>query len=108
VEQEELIRSLARLDAADGDFVPTATLTVAGGVTVALDTRGTIDVAAERARLAKDRAAAEKEKAAAEAKLGNAEFLGKAPEPVVAKIRARLATAEADLARIDAALESLA
>ena len=33
--------------------------------------------------------------------------LGKAPEPVVAKIKDRLATAEADLARIAAALKAL-
>ncbi len=107
VTQEELIRSLARLDPADDGFAPTATLTVTGGVTVALDTRGTIDVAAERARLGKDQAAAEKEKAAAEAKLGNAEFVGKAPAAVVDKIKARLAAADSELARIGAALESL-
>ena len=55
---EPLIRSLVRLDEPADGFAATATLAVAGGVTVALDTRGTIDVAAERARLAKDRAAA--------------------------------------------------
>ena len=74
-----------------------ATVSVAGGVRVELDTRGTIDVAAERARLAKDRAAAEKEAAQCRAKLGNPAFTDKAPEPVVAKIRDRLATAEADV-----------
>jgi valyl-tRNA synthetase len=106
-EHEPLIRSLARLEGDAGDFRATATLTVSGGVTVALDTRGTIDVAAERARLEKDRSAAQKEKAAAGAKLGNAEFLAKAPEPVVAKIRDRLARAENELARIEAALMTL-
>jgi valyl-tRNA synthetase len=105
--QEALIRSLARLEPAEDGFAPTATLTVTGGVTVALDTRGTIDVAAERARLGKDLAAAEKEKAAAEAKLGNAEFVGKAPAAVVDKIKDRLAAAEAEMTRIGAALESL-
>ncbi|MBO4208972.1 valine--tRNA ligase [Micromonospora echinofusca] len=102
-----LIRSLVRLDEAGDDFQASATLAVAGAVSVALDTRGSIDVAAERARLTKDRAAAEKEAAQARAKLDNPAFLGKAPEPVVAKIRERLATAEADLARITAALEAL-
>jgi valyl-tRNA synthetase len=104
---EPLIRSLARLDAPGADFAATATLAVTGGITVDLDTRGTIDVAAERARLTKDRAAAEKEAGQCRAKLGNAAFVGKAPEPVVAKIKDRLAAAEADLARIAAALESL-
>jgi len=98
---------LARLEPAADGFAATATLAVGGGVTVALDTRGSIDVAAERARLEKDRAAAQKELAGAHAKLGNAEFLAKAPDAVVDKIRGRLAAAEADLARIDAALAAL-
>ena len=84
-----------------------AKLSVTGGVTVALDTRGAIDVAAERARLEKDRAAAEKEAAQCRAKLGNPAFVDKAPDAVVAKIRERLAAAEADLARLAAQLESL-
>jgi valyl-tRNA synthetase len=104
---EPLIRSLARLDPPAAGFTTTATLAVTGGITVDLDTRGTIDVAAERARLEKDRAAAEKEAAQANAKLGNEAFLAKAPEPVVAKIKDRLATAEADLTRIAAALAAL-
>jgi valyl-tRNA synthetase len=104
---EALIRSLARLDPPAADFAATATLAVTGGVTVDLDTRGTIDVAAERARLEKDRAAAEKELAQCRAKLGNEAFIGKAPEAVVTKIKNRLATAEADLARIAAALQAL-
>ena len=74
------------------------------GATVALDLSGTIDVAAERKRLAKDLAAAEKEKAQADAKLGNEAFLAKAPDQVVDKIRARLAKAEADIDRIQAQL----
>ncbi|MEV4757999.1 valine--tRNA ligase [Micromonospora sp. NPDC049559] len=104
---EPLIRSLVRLDEAGPDFQASATLAVSGEVSVALDTRGSIDVAAERARLEKDRAAAEKEAAQARAKLDNPAFVGKAPEPVVQKIRERLAVAEADLARIGTALEAL-
>jgi valyl-tRNA synthetase len=104
---EELIRSLARLDSAGDGFAATATLAVSGGVTVELDTRGAIDIAAERARLAKDRAAAEKEIAQCRAKLDNPAFTEKAPAPVVAKIRGRLAAAEGDLARIDAQLATL-
>jgi valyl-tRNA synthetase len=104
---EPLIRSLARLDAPGADFATTATLAVTGGITVDLDTRGAIDVAAERARLEKDRAAAEKEATQCRAKLGNEAFVGKAPEQVVAKIKDRLAAAEADLVRIAAALEAL-
>jgi valyl-tRNA synthetase len=83
-------------------------LAVSGGVAVELDTRGSIDVAAERARLEKDRAAAEKEAVQSRAKLGNPAFSDNAPEGVVAKVRERLAVAEADLARIAAALEAFA
>ncbi|GAB3813764.1 valine--tRNA ligase [Micromonospora zhanjiangensis] len=104
---EPLIRSLVRLDEAGPDFQASATLAVTGEVTVGLDTRGSIDVAAERARLEKDRAAAEKEAAQARAKLGNPAFVEKAPEPVVRKIKDRLAAAEADLTRIGTALEAL-
>jgi valyl-tRNA synthetase len=106
-EHEPLIRSLARLEPPAGGFTATATLAVAGGVTVELDTRGAIDVAAERARLEKDRAAAEKEASQARAKLANPSFVDRAPEQVVGNIRERLATAEADLTRIDAALNAL-
>jgi valyl-tRNA synthetase len=104
---EPLVRSLARLDRPSADFAATATLAVAGQVTVALDTRGSIDVAAERARLEKDRAAAGKEAAQCRAKLGNDAFLSKAPEQVVEKIQHRLAAAEDDLDRITSALAAL-
>jgi len=64
-------------------------------------------VAAERSRLDKDRAAAEKEMAQCRAKLENPAFTDKAPADVVAKIRERLAAAEADLSRISTALAAL-
>lgn len=83
---EAAIRQLLRLQPEGESFSATATLPVAGA-TVALDLSGTIDVAAERKRLAKDLAAAEKEKAQATAKLGNEAFLAKAPDNVVDKIR---------------------
>jgi valyl-tRNA synthetase len=107
---EPLIRALARLDEVPESpegFAATATLSVGGGVGVELDTRGSIDVAAERARLRKDRAAAEKEAAQCRAKLDNPAFIGKAPEQVVARIRDRLATAEAELARVSRQLDAL-
>jgi valyl-tRNA synthetase len=103
---EAAIRQLLRLQPEGDAFTATATLPVAGAE-VALDLSGTIDVAAERKRLAKDLAAAEKEKAQANAKLGNEAFLAKAPDHVVDKIRTRLAKAEEDIARIQAQLERL-
>jgi valyl-tRNA synthetase len=104
---EPLIRSLARLQPSAAGFMATATLSVAGGVSVELDTRGAIDVSAERARLNKDREAAEKEAEQCRVKLGNPAFADKAPDAVVAKVRERLAAAEGDLERIAAALAAL-
>jgi valyl-tRNA synthetase len=105
--EEKLIRTLVRLDAPGDDFAPTAELAVSDQVTVALDTSGTVDVAAERARLEKALKAAEKELDGAAKKLGNEAFLQKAPDDVIAKIRARKAAAEADIARVTAQLERL-
>ncbi|THV41962.1 valine--tRNA ligase [Glycomyces buryatensis] len=107
-DQERFIRVLVKLDVEAEGFAPTAELAVSDQVSVALDTSGTIDVAAERARLDKALKAAEKELAGTTAKLGNEAFLAKAPDNVVEKIRARKATAEADIARATAQLERLA
>jgi valyl-tRNA synthetase len=90
---------------ADG-FSATAALPV-HGLKLELDLSGTIDVAAERARLAKDLGAAQKELQQNSAKLTNPAFTEKAPDAVVAKVRARLAAAEADIARITAQLAGL-
>jgi valyl-tRNA synthetase len=106
VAHEAAIRQILRLQPEGEGFSATASLPVAGA-TVALDLSGTIDVAAERKRLAKDLAAAEKEKAQAEAKLGNEAFLAKAPDNVVDKIKGRLAKADEDIARIQAQLAAL-
>jgi valyl-tRNA synthetase len=100
------VRALARLDDAGAEFAASATLR-AGEVTVELDLRGAIDVEAERKRLAKDLGVAQKERGQAQAKLGNEQFLAKAPDEVVTKIRDRLVVAEADVARLEAALGGL-
>ncbi|MGH8861769.1 MAG: valine--tRNA ligase [Jatrophihabitantaceae bacterium] len=104
---ERSVRALLRLEEPAADFATTAALTTAVGLTVELDLSGTIDVPAERARLAKDLAAAEKERTVNTDKIGNEAFTGKAPQNVVAKVRERLATAEADIVRISAALDAL-
>ncbi|MDT4916065.1 MAG: valyl-tRNA synthetase, partial [Pseudonocardiales bacterium] len=101
------VRALCRLAEPGPDFAVTATVQVTADVSVAFDLSGAIDVAAERARLSKDRAAAEKERTVNAGKLGNTAFTDKAPDAVVAKVRERLAAAEGDLARIDAALAAL-
>ena len=103
---EKAIRTLLRLDEPTESFSATARLVV-GSATVEIDTAGAIDVAAERRRLEKDLAAARKEAQQAAAKLGNEQFLAKAPENVIAKVRARAAQAEADIARLEAQLAAL-
>jgi valyl-tRNA synthetase len=105
---ERGIRALLRLTEPDDGFTPTASLATGSGITVELDLSGTIDVAAEQARLAKALAAAEKEREVNAAKLANPAFTSKAPEAAVAKVRARLAGAEADLTRLQAALDAIA
>ena len=104
---EPAIRALLRLEEPGDGFAATASITTAEGVVVEFDLSEAIDVPAERARLAKARSAAEKERDVNAGKLGNESFTGKAPESVVAKVRDRLAAAEAELERIDAALAAL-
>jgi valyl-tRNA synthetase len=106
VDHESEIRSLARLDSADAEFSATASLNL-GDVTVELDLSGAIDVDAERRRLEKDLAAARKEFDQVGKKLGNEQFLAKAPEKVVATMRNRRAAAETDIARLEARIANL-
>jgi valyl-tRNA synthetase len=103
---ETAVRTLLRLTEPGESFQPTASLPV-DGVTVRLDTAGVIDVAAERARLEKDLAAARKEIAQAEGKLGNEQFMSKAPEQVVTKTRARLTQARTDAESLEGRLSAL-
>ncbi|SDR32944.1 valyl-tRNA synthetase [Thermostaphylospora chromogena] len=103
---ERAIRTLLRLDEPTEGFSATARLTV-GAVEVELDTAGAIDVAAERKRLEKDLAAARKEAAQTAGKLSNEQFMAKAPQEVVEKVRARAAQAQEDIARLEAQLAAL-
>ena len=100
------IRSLTWLDRPGDGFAPTASLH-AGAVRIDIDTSDAIDVGAERRRLDKDLAAARKELAQAAAKLDNEQFLAKAPEAVIARIRDRRVVAEADIARLEGQLAAL-
>jgi len=106
VAHEDEVRSLLRLERPADGFSVTASVQV-GSVTVELDLSGAVDVAAERRRLDKDLAAARRELEQTTAKLGNEQFLAKAPDQVVERIRDRRATAEAEIARLEGQLAAL-
>jgi valyl-tRNA synthetase len=89
-----------------GTFTPSATLEI-GAIRAEFDLTGSIDVAAERARLNKDLATVQKDRATATAKLGNEGFMAKAPENVVAEIRERLVKCDAEIERLQSQLAAL-
>ena len=107
---EGAVRSLVRLETPEDGFAETASIEVRlsqATIAVQLDTSGTVDVAAERKRLEKDLAAAQKELDNAAKKLGNENFLAKAPEKVVEGIRERQRVAQEEFDRITTRLEGL-
>jgi valyl-tRNA synthetase len=80
---------------------------VGGDLEIVMPLGGLIDVAAEKSRIAKDIGKAEKEISVLERKLGNADFLARAPEDVVAEQRARLAEEQSRRQRLADALAAL-
>jgi len=80
---------------------------VVGSEIAALPLAGVIDLAAERARLAKEMAKAEADIARVDAKLGNANFIARAPEEVVEEEKEKREEAQARKAKIAEALEWL-
>jgi valyl-tRNA synthetase len=88
------------------EFTPTASFKI-GSVKCELDLSGTVDVAAERARLTKDLATAQKDQQTAQVKLGNEGFMAKAPMEVVVEIKERLVKTQSEIERITVALAAL-
>lgn len=103
------IARLARVsDIALADTVPESSAQfVVGRATWALPLAGLIDIDAEKSRLAKDIKKLDGEVAGIEKKLGNAQFLAKAPQEVVEEQRNRLADAAARREKLDVALKRL-
>jgi valyl-tRNA synthetase len=105
---ERAAKVTAALTSADGAVPPNAARTVVGAdVEIVMPLAGLIDVAAEKSRIEKDLGKAEKEIAALERKLGNADFLARAPEDVIAEQRARLAEEQSRRQRLADALATL-
>jgi valyl-tRNA synthetase len=101
--------ALARLDAVSfADIAPPGSASFpAGDATAALAIAAFIDVAAETARLSKALSGAEADIERVNKKLGNADFMARAPEAVVAENREKLAEAEAVRFKLAAALARL-
>jgi valyl-tRNA synthetase len=105
----EFIKRLARvsdISAAASAPAGSVQLLVRGEV-AALPLKGVIDLAAERARLAKEMQKADADIARVDAKLGNANFVARAPEEVVEEEKEKREEAVARKAKIAEALERL-
>ena len=105
-EFEESLRFLVRLDPPSESFTPSGRVEV-GSFNVEFDLTGSVDVAAERARLSKDLALIEKDLATAKVKLENDNFMAKAPLSVVDEIRARHDHCLSEIERITSLLAAL-
>jgi valyl-tRNA synthetase len=106
---EETIRRLARVSSIT--VAPSApqgaVALIVRGETAALPLAGVIDFAAEKARLEKEMTRVNSDIARIDAKLGNGDFLKRAPEDVVEGEREKREEAAARRAKINEALERL-
>ena len=105
----DLASVLARLSAVEEAEAPGkgAAPFVVDGATFALQVADFVDVAAERARLGKEIGTLASDIERTAKKLGNPDFVSRAPEEVVEENRERLAEAEASRAKLEAALQRL-
>ena len=92
--QRRALMTLGRLDSiawlGEDEAAPEAATALVGGMKILIPMAGLIDKAAETTRLDKEIAKLRKETERGVAKLGNTDFLGRAPAEVVEKERARL------------------
>jgi valyl-tRNA synthetase len=97
--------SLGRLDSivwlSESASTPEAATALVGAMNVLIPMSGLIDKAAESIRLEKEIAKLGKEMERGAAKLGNADFLGRAPAEVVDKERTRVAELQTAMAKLE-------
>ncbi len=106
---EDVLKRLARLsEIKTADEAPKGAVQIVhGGAVAALPVADFIDIAAEKARLAKEKDKAEKEIAAIDKKLANKKFVERAPVEVVEEQHARKTGYAEQLEKLEAALARL-
>jgi len=107
---QEIIRRLARLDSIEAESTSPpsgAVQLVVDEATIMLPLAGIIDFGKERARLTKDVERLAAEIAKIDAKLGNEQFVAKAPAEVIEEQRERQAEARESLQKLKAARDRL-
>jgi valyl-tRNA synthetase len=106
-----LVRSLARTGGLTlqphGEPPAGTVVSVVDDAQVCVHLAGTIDVAAESARIDKDLKKTDKERQGVQGRLGNASFIERAPAEIVDKERARLAELDEKMAKLTRSLERL-
>jgi valyl-tRNA synthetase len=106
-----LLESLAKLESitwlADDAEAPQSATSLVGEMRQLIPLAGLIDKAAERARLQKNIQKLEQDVARLGSKLGNENFVSRAPKEVVDKEREKLADAESSLASLRAQLQRI-
>jgi valyl-tRNA synthetase len=85
----------------ESEPVPEAATALVGSLKILIPLSGLIDQAAESARLAKEIARLRKDLERGVAKLGNADFLGRAPAEVVDKERTRVAELQISVTKLE-------
>ena len=103
-QNEQFIGALAKLESidilADDDNGPASATAVVGDLSLLIPMAGLIDKDAELARLDKAIEKLSKDADRVRSKLSNENFVGKAPEAVINKEKAKLAEAESTLAKL--------
>ncbi len=101
---EQFLSSLAKLESieilSDNEQGPASASAVVGDLSILIPMAGLIDKEAELTRLDKGIEKLEKDAARTRGKLGNENFVGKAPAAVIDKEKAKLAEAESALAKM--------
>ncbi len=108
---QEAIGRLARISEIrplDGEMPRGVAQAMVDEATVILPLAEIVDLAAERTRLDRERGKVGREAERLKQKLADAAFVSRAPEEVVEENRERLTAAEAELARLEAALRRIA